>query len=49
MTKNTFRAAMFVLFGSIAAYGASTITASAFQTGKDLVTVALILIVNSRS
>jgi predicted small integral membrane protein len=47
--KSSFRAVLFVLFGSLALYGATAIPASAFQTGKDMVTVALILTVNSLS
>jgi hypothetical protein len=49
MTRFSFRAAFFVLFVSLGAYGASLIPASAYQAGKELVTVALILTVNSLS
>jgi hypothetical protein len=47
--KTSLRTALFVLFASFAVYGATAIPASAYQTGKDMVTVALILTVNSLS
>ena len=49
MSRISFRAAFFLLFASLGAYGASVIPASAYETGKELVTVALILTVNSLS
>lgn len=49
MLKTSFRAALFVLLASLAAYGASVIPAGTFQLGKDMLTVALILTVNSLS
>ncbi|WP_158814326.1 hypothetical protein [Methylocapsa sp. S129] len=48
MFKTSFRAVLFVLFASLAVCGAA-IPAGALQTGKDMVTVALILTVNSLS
>jgi hypothetical protein len=47
--RNSLRAVLFVLFASLAIYGATAIPAGAFQTGKDLLTVALVLTVNSLS
>jgi hypothetical protein len=49
MFKTSLRAVIFVFFASLVALGATCIPAGAFQTGKDLVTVALILTVNSLS
>jgi hypothetical protein len=49
MTRFSFRATFFFLFASFGAYGASLIPASAYETGRELVTVALILTVNSLS
>jgi hypothetical protein len=49
MIRSSFRTAFFLAFASIGAYGASVIPASAYETGKELVTVALILTVNSLS
>ena len=49
MFKTSFRAMIFAFFASLVALGATSIPAGAFQTGKDLLTVALILTVNSLS
>jgi hypothetical protein len=49
MSKISFRTAFFLVFASLGAYGASIIPASALETGRELVTVALILTVNSLS
>jgi hypothetical protein len=49
MTRKSIRTLLFVFVASITAYGATSIPAGAFQTGKDMVTVALILTVNSLS
>ena len=49
MSKISFRAAFFLAFASLSAFGASVIPASALETGRELVTVALILTVNSLS
>jgi hypothetical protein len=44
-----FRAALFVLLASLAVYGATTIPTSAYETGEEVLTAALILTVNSLS
>jgi hypothetical protein len=49
MTRFPFRATLFLAVASIGAYSASLIPASAYETGRELVTVALILTVNSLS
>jgi hypothetical protein len=49
MGKLSFRTAFFLAFASLGAYGASIIPASAIETGRELVTVALILTVNTLS
>lgn len=49
MTRFPVRATFLFLFAAVGAYGASLIPASAFETGRELVTVALILTVNSLS
>jgi hypothetical protein len=49
MTSKSLRTLLFVVVASLTAYGATAIPAGAFQTGKDMVTVALILTVNSLS
>jgi hypothetical protein len=49
MFKTSFRTMIFVFFASLVALGATSIPAGAFQTGKDMLTVALILTVNSLS
>jgi hypothetical protein len=49
MFRTSFRAAVLLIFTSLTIYGAATIPAGAFQTGKDMLTVALILTVNSLS
>ena len=49
MFGTPFRAVLLVLFAALAAYGAAAIPAAAYQTGKDMLTVALILTVNSLS
>jgi hypothetical protein len=49
MIRFSFRTVFFLAFASLGAYGASIIPASALETGRELVTVALILTVNSLS
>jgi hypothetical protein len=49
MIRKSIRAAILVFFASLTIYGAATIPAGAFQAGKDMLTVALILTVNSLS
>jgi hypothetical protein len=49
MIMTSLRGATFAFFASLAIYGATTIPAGAFQMGKDMLTVALILTVNSLS
>jgi hypothetical protein len=49
MFRTSLRTMIVVFFASLAVLGAMSIPAGAFQTGKDILTVALILTVNSLS
>ena len=49
MFRTSLGATIVVFFASLVALGATSIPAGAFQTGKDILTVALILTVNSLS